>query len=211
MTKEELIKKHSKDNVQELERWVDANVSLNHKCQAEMYGILYYLEFSKRYKENQAYKKSTFETYLMDRFNIRRGTYDKNVMAYMRYPDEAQRFGVGLVAKIRSECGAVKTDVVFKELKELEKRSKKPLSRDTISKVIDKHRKPRQKKAETDWKTMYNRKAADYEALQARFDKIKKERDDLKEQVKKLKLTADKIIKIRDMLEPTPGQQPSIQ
>jgi hypothetical protein len=98
---------------------------------------LYYLERTKRYKENPIYTKSSFEIYINNLFNLRYSTYKKERFAFISFPDLAKKWGPGLIDKIRHKCGAGKVvDVV--NLIELQPN----INHNQIEKIIKDNSKP---------------------------------------------------------------------
>jgi len=82
---------------------------------------LYHLKTSGRFKENPLYKKSSFASYLEGVYNIREGSFNESVRAFLTFPKESVKYGVGLVSKIHRKCGSSKEKQVLKEIKEKEK------------------------------------------------------------------------------------------
>lgn len=99
---------------------------------------LYYLDRTKRFKENKLYKNSTFERYIGDVFSMKYHAYDKERFSFIAHPEASEKFGPGLVARIKDTCGAEKVNDVVKAIDD---------ARDvkTIDKIIDKNAKPSKK------------------------------------------------------------------
>jgi hypothetical protein len=105
---------------------------------------LYYLDRTKRFKENKVYRNATFEKYIGNLYSLKRATYDKERFAFIAHPEAAEKYGPGLVARIKDDCGADKVVDVVKKIEDA-----KDIG--TIDKIIVKNAKkqPEPKKAET--------------------------------------------------------------
>ncbi len=210
MDMEETKKNEKYDGIAlvELETKIEKLRIESRESQREMYECLEYLRTSYRYKENTRYKKASFWQYLEDRFNIRQGTFRENVRSFTKFPQYSVEYGVGLVAKIDRICGGIKVDKVISEIKEEATSRKNGVPIDKIESIIQKNRSTKKIKKEiTDWKAMYEteRQAHDKtkEALKFAMGKIK----ELNEQVAKLKVTATKWSRIRDVFEDRPRER----
>jgi hypothetical protein len=206
MTKDELVKKYKGKGIDEIEKEIQKSHKSSKNAQADMTYMLAYLKYSKRWKENPVYKNSSFDDYLMGTCNMRRGTFEDNLHAYMHFPEEAKQYGVGTVAKIRRECGAVKEKEVLKEIAASQKGLKKQIDRDKINAVIKKYTPPKVEKAPVmSWKE----RALNAEALLVIRDDTIREKNEIirnqAEQIEKLKKTVLELRSLRDMktaLEP---------
>ena len=183
--------KYDGKNIHELEQLVTSNSEASRDCMRAMYEVLAYLEDSKRYKENPAYKKATFAEYLEDRFTIRLQTYRDNKDAFIRFPEQTIKLGVGIVAKTRRECGAIGQK---KALQEIEKKSasrKTPLKRNEIENIIKQFSKNpdgnKIQKTITDWRAMYEAEKIAHNGTREYLELTLKENERLEEQIKKLK------------------------
>jgi len=105
---------------------------------------LYYLERTNRYKENPIYRDDTFKRYINDLFNLSYSTFQKERFAYITVPLATEHHGVGIIDKIRTECGINKIKEVIKEIDD--KDIKKSVE---IDKIIKKHAKPKTVKPKT--------------------------------------------------------------
>lgn len=109
--------------------------------------ILAYIELMRLWRKNPMHKNSSFEVYLADIFNMRMGTYRREKTAFINYPDEVKKYGVGIVARIHKDCTAVKAKSVLKELDEKTGELKTPIKRDQIETIILKHTPPKKEKS----------------------------------------------------------------
>ena len=193
MTKEQLKQKYGNKKIGEIEREIKANVGLSFKAQMEMTFALSYLKFSSRYKENSIYRKATFDSYLKGMYNIRLGTFHERVQAFSHYPIEAEKYGVGLVAKIKRKCGVHKEKSVFNEIRETQKKLKTPIKAAHIETIIKRNSLPVKDKAiPIDYKTMYLREE------EAHWE-TSKQLIEAKAQIEKLKATVLELRPLRDM------------
>ena len=107
---------------------------------------LFYLERTSRWRESPQHraKKTTFENYMMDKFNTRYATYFKARQAYLSYPAETDVFGVGVVAKIKKECSPENVKKAMGELRIIHRKTGHgSRCRSEVSAVIEKYAKPR--------------------------------------------------------------------
>lgn len=190
----EINKKYDCMTINELESMIEAAFRSARDAQKEMYGMLYYLYTTKRFRQNPRYKKAAFETYLEDRFTIRMGTFRENVKAYVNYPDFAVEYGAGLVTKISNVCGSKKISKVISEITKEEKTRKNDLNRSKIEEIIQRNATPTKVKHEvTDWRGMYEREREAHmktiESLKAAGKRI----IELEDQVRRLKNTVNRI------------------
>ncbi len=98
--------------------------------------VLYYLQFTSRYKENKKYKNATFESYIYDQYHLRITSFDKEKIAFLLYPKQAVNLGPGIITKVRAKCGVLKTPKVLKEIQASQQTPAK------IEKIIEKYAKP---------------------------------------------------------------------
>lgn len=118
---------------------------------------LYYLERTNRFKENTLYKKATFERYIGDVFAMKYNTYNNERFAFIANPEAAEKFGPGLVSRIKENCGAEKINDVVKAIEDVKDVS-------AIDKIIEKNskRSKKEKKAADD-KAKETKKAVENE------------------------------------------------
>lgn len=105
--------------------------------------ILAYIELTRLWRKNPQHKASSFKAYIFDVFNLRPETYRREKQAFLNWPDETKRYGVGVVARIQKDCGVPKTKTVLKELNEKAGELKTPIKREQIEKIICKHVPPK--------------------------------------------------------------------
>jgi hypothetical protein len=162
---------------------------------------LRYLQKTNRYKENTRYAKEPFKAYLEDQYGIRFGTYMGWVKA-LPYEKEAEIFGVGLVSKTVSICGAKGARRAFSEISALEEVKKKSVPREKIDTIIAKHTDPKRKEREaenvrTDWKAQYIAERDAHQrtktALRNALETIEQQAD----QIAKLKRSAGMMLEVK--------------
>ena len=202
-TKEKVVSEFDSVPLAELETQAKTLAVSSMDYQFKMYEILVYIKDGKRWMENPLYKRSSFWQYLDDIFTIREQTYRENVLAMQKHPEFAKQYGVGLVSKVRRECGALRVSKVHTAIEDESAKRKKPLTRLNIAKIIEKHTdvKKKIKKVINDWKSMYEVECAAHdntkESLRAALATV----CDLEEQIEKLKVTAAIASDIRNMFE----------
>lgn len=206
MVKEELKTKYGSKTIGELEGIVKGNQQLSREAHAEMYHILYYLETSRRYKENKRYAKEPFKVYVDDVFGIRYNTYLDNRKAYVLFPEESTQFGPGIVSRTIRECGKAKVKEVFQDVNKLEEVKKKVVPRAKIDEIITKNQNPnRVVKEYTDWRAMYETEKLAHDKTKEQLRAAHKKITDLEKQIVKLKSTASMVSRMRKVLSEDPA------
>lgn len=172
-----------KKPIAEIERIIESHKESSRQAQLKMYESLEYLRTTSRYKENKAYTKSTFWTYIEDRYNIRPTTYRESVKAYLKYPDEAIHYGVGLVSKVLRQCGTLKAKSVFLQIL-----AKDTMKRPDIEKIIAKNMSSAKiEKNYVDWRAMYEAEKAAHGRTREELNMALKKINELTAQVRKMK------------------------
>ena len=193
MTREELRQRYDVMKIGEIESEIKEKHGLSFAAQKEVIYALSYLRASGRYKENPQYRKSSFETYILGQYNMKVGTFLENERAVLHYPEVAEKYGIGLVAKVHRKCGVKKAAQVFREIKEVQGSLKTPIKRAKIESVIEKHSAPLKPKVPAiDWRERYEREAA------AHMD-TKRELKEARAQIERLKATVLELRPLRDM------------
>jgi len=143
---------------------------------------LYYLKYTSRFKENKFFKKSTFEQYLNTRHSLRLATFENEAWAFFKYPIASERYGAGLINKIKTVCGA---ENVPKVVGRIELLPKKDMQK--INTIIDANEMPERKKRKADQRTRPTIKS-----LQSALDKaqgiIQTQTAELKEAYARIKI-----------------------
>jgi hypothetical protein len=193
---------YDKNTINELEVMVESKTKESRNAEKEQIEILFYLKTSGRYKENKRYERATFYDYIEDRFNIRRGTYDKNQLAYLKFPDASAEYGVGLVSKVITMCSAKHTPKVLGIIEDARKSAKRELNRAKIQSIIENNRiLPKIEKKVTDWKTMYEREAKAHESTKRELKKAIERIKELTDQNEKLKVSVGRYSDIQEIFE----------
>lgn len=104
------------------------------KSRKEFIEGLYYLETTKRFRDDKKYKNSQFSTYIMDKFQLRITTYHKEKFAFLKFPEASEKHGPGLINKVKSRCGVGNVQKIIKEIE-----TKPDISRENIEKLIEKN------------------------------------------------------------------------
>lgn len=143
---EELKKLYDGKKINEVISTADQFCAASKESRIEFIKTLYYLKFTQRFRELPLYKKSTFDQFLMDRFNTRITTFEKEVRAFARFPEETKDLGAGLIDKIDRKCGSDKTGKVIGEIKKAREKKKNKLSRGDVEKIIQQHALPQKPK-----------------------------------------------------------------
>lgn len=135
---EELKKKYDGKAIAEIESGCKKLVEKSVDNRKEFILGLYYLERTKRFKENKIYANSTFESYIRTMYNLRYNTYNKERFGFIAHPAAAQKWGVGLIAKIQNVCGAGKVSDVMGKID-----ATKNITHEQIGKIIGTNAKER--------------------------------------------------------------------
>lgn len=69
---------------------------------------LFYLDFSKRYREDPSYKKASFKSYIEGKLGISELQYQTWRTAYAQFPEEVKEHGVGFISETMKTCGSVR-------------------------------------------------------------------------------------------------------
>jgi hypothetical protein len=190
----EILKKYEGKTLKQIEDQIRENNKSAHESRAGVVEGLMYLRKTSRYKENPLYAKSSFERYLMGEFNMRLGTLLETASAYSNYPEESARYGVGLIAKVKKRCTPVAQRKVMDEIKATGKKLKKPITRDKIDFIIQKHAKPSPPAKET-YKELYVAEVEKNQKLTEKYNQAMNDLTAANRQIEKLKAT---ILKMRD-------------
>jgi len=186
MKKKNLKQKYEKKTIAQIEKSIKLNFEKSMGLKLEAMLGLYFLKTSKRYKENPLYKKSSFKVYLESVYNMREGTFDDSIRAALRFPDEATKYGIGLVAKVFRDCGFKKEKIVFKEIAIKAKQLKTPIKRGQIDTIIKKYAKPLPP-AKPAYKELYVTEKAAHDNLIAQYNDLMTAYKSAQEQIKFLK------------------------
>jgi len=120
---------------------------------------LFYLEHTGRYKDNKAYAKADFETYIREVFNLSPQKYRESRLLYVKFPVEAEKYGVGYVARAAKRCGADKLPTIFNALKREEKKRQTPVSSEVKDAILDANARPKPTITYIDWQERYRQVA----------------------------------------------------
>jgi hypothetical protein len=156
-----LKKKYDSKKITQVENDVDSFRKASNSAEKNMVETLYYLDSTERFKENATYKNSTFKAYISDRFCITLKKYFDMRKAYHYYNDDAIKYGCGLITSISRRCGKDNVSLVLEEMNREDSKTKGPISRSRIEKVIEKYEKAKpipklpDINDDTNWKLKY--------------------------------------------------------
>lgn len=201
MNEQELRAKYDGMSVKEIHEAAIRFHSTARDSHRQFYESLEYLRITRRYKELPGYKKAIFWTYLEDNFALRKATYEENVRAYLKYPEFAVRYGVGLVSKVMRTCGQQKVKPVLDQIVKEQDAKKKPIPRAKIETIINQYKKPVIKREVTEWKVMYERECAAHERTRAALKEAMARIHELEEQNERLKRTAETFGEVRALFD----------
>ncbi len=138
----EIVKEFEAKAIKTIEKVVDEAIKTMTGGRYERIKALFYLSHTGRFRENKIYKDSSFDRYILDRHLITVGTYENEKWAFLRFPDESQKRGPGIISSIKNKCGAGKVKKVLGEIKTAEGNRKTAIPRTKIQEIIDKNAKP---------------------------------------------------------------------
>jgi hypothetical protein len=139
MKLDKLKKENDGRSIVDIEQEIKNNQLRNRATMIRMVELLYYLDRTRRFKENEGYKNSQWDHYLLDFYGMRPHTYIKYRNAILRQRKKVEEHGVGLVAKIWDVC-----DKPEKAIKEIDKLKTSGVQwRQKVEEIIEKHRKPK--------------------------------------------------------------------
>jgi hypothetical protein len=194
----DLKNKYKNQTIGQIEKLIKSDLEKSIDARREAYLALYHLKTSGRYKENPLYAKSSFKVYLDEVYTIRENSFNESVTAYLKYPEECKSFSVGVISRIRRDCGAKKEKTVMKEIVTKAKSLKVPIKREQIRKIIEAHAKPKSP-VKPAYKTLYNNELRAHQVTKDRYDDAIKELKAARKQIEKLKIT---ILSFREVVEP---------
>lgn len=188
MTIKEILKKKYRDKkLSEIESTVTDNLNKSVKHRKNFILALYYLDFTSRFKENLAYKKETFETYINDQFHLRLGTYHQERWAFIKHEKAAIKHGPGLITKIKKSCGPVNVKKVLVKINDVESKRTTPLSRNKKEEIISDYALPVKEKIVKKDKISKIEKEDQLVRLKAEVRRLKAENVELKLIIEKYK------------------------
>jgi hypothetical protein len=116
MVFDELKKKYDSLEITEIESEMERHGRFSIQHRKEFIFGLYYLERTKRYRESGRFKAASFDVYLRSVFNLSIQKYEEERKAFIVYPEESQKHGVGIVVNIIKKCGALKAESAIKAI-----------------------------------------------------------------------------------------------
>jgi len=195
---EELKKKYDGKPITEIETGCKKLAEKSSSNRKDFILGLYYLERTKRFKENPVYVHSTFEVYIRATYNLRYTTYNKERFGFIAHPSAAQKWGVGLISKIQHVCGAGKVPGIVEKIEMQKNITHEQIDRIITANAKDRPPKPEKKlireveaenikkgKTIAEYIQTINEKDAQIARMRNTIAKLKAENDDLKAQVLK--------------------------
>lgn len=172
MNIKQLKEKYDAKQIDEIEALAKNANELQEMQHKEFIGALFYLENTKRFKENPTYKAATFAEYTIGFYGLSVQTYNHYRFAYFRYPAESEKYGPGTIMNIVKKCGGEMVPTVIKAIEK-----EKKLDQAKKGEVIEKFAKTHLKK----------RKARpSYAEIERENIKLKKENQELQKRLKEV-------------------------
>lgn len=82
----------------------------------DLYGLLFYLEKTNRFREEQSYSNSTYSDWLRDKLGMTYPQYHSRRMAYDLFDEPAiNTLGIGTVSRAIRVCGAKKARAIVRQ------------------------------------------------------------------------------------------------
>lgn len=188
----QLRQKYDGKKIDDIETEIKDNKTLSIEARKVAIFALSYLRITGRHKENPTYRKSNFFNYLFDYYNIREHTFREAEKAFLNYPEESVKYGVGLIAKIGRMCSdSVQTRKAIKDIVNADKELKTPIKREKIDSILNKYARPKKDKPQQqvlDYKRLYFKERDDHAATRAELKKAMEQIQKLKKTVSRLKL-----------------------
>jgi predicted nuclease with TOPRIM domain len=141
MNYEKIKKQFNGKKIGEIETEAGRHLKNSQHSRAEFIKVLYYLQRTRRFRENAKYKVSTFADYIQNEYNLTASVFEKEKWVYLHFEKEADIIGAGRVARIKQDCGNVRGKKVIKELLTLKKQKPKQFTLQKIDEVIEKNTK----------------------------------------------------------------------
>ena len=175
--------KYDKQPINIIETAIETAKNASLESRRDFIHTLFYLDQTKRFRENPSYKKATFAVYIGFRYHLRPTTYQKEKIAFLAHEKHTLIYGPGLVSKIRNECGPTKVDEVFSKITPDDKVQK-------IEKTIKRFAKPKKivkEKVKAEIPTVIE------QSLRERNIELEKRIVDQDAQIFKLKATVERL------------------
>ena len=192
-----LKKKYDNKPLSFIEKTANKAKQLSYASRKDFILILNYLEMTKRYREDRTYKNADFKTYISDKFHLLFNTYYNERIAYERFPELSQKFGTGLVMKIKETCGNEKVEIIFGKIPP--KATREQIS-DIISKFAKRGISDLATKQIRDYKASYHTAIADLKAVRVELKVAYNTIQEKEIQIEKLKEAVKRLGKINDRL-----------
>lgn len=144
MTKQELLAKYKEVPVKDIISAIRDEQAKSFEHMKSMVGKLYFLELSKRYKEDPQYKKSSFEDFIGNAFPPM--TYNKYYemrQVYVNFEEEARSLSPEVVARAYRKCGALNMKKALTEMKNREEKTGKQIPLCAKYDIIEKYERPK--------------------------------------------------------------------
>jgi len=155
-------------SIEEIEKRLKNLVKNLNQTRMELIMTLFYLESYSRYKENAFYSRESFKFYLKNFIRISSTMYEADKWAFAIFPKESQRWGPGIIIKIKNICGRLRTQKVILEMRKFEKEKRRPILNEEAEKIILRYKKDEVSAEEVSY--IYNETKAELKAVIAEND-----------------------------------------
>jgi len=183
-----------KKSIEQIETIAESALKESVENRVKFISVLYFLERTKRFRENKQFKNETFKNYITIKYLLPYERYYQERLAYVKTPKEVETYGIGNVVKVNKQCSPLEAPKVFEELnrkvKEKQKKQKvtdsQPvvLAQPEIDAVIKKHARP---------KIEIPQKVYTYAQLERMYQKTCEENKRLLKKLEELKAREEKL------------------
>ncbi|MBA4369850.1 MAG: hypothetical protein C0403_19655 [Desulfobacterium sp.] len=134
MKLEKLKEKYKNKDIIEIESLIE-KTKINVESEREkLISLLFYLESTHRWRENPLYKNTIFPDYIKAKYNMTFNQYHAEKMAFIVFPKEVKKIGLGNTTRAIKNCGVYKAKETFKIIE----KEKKPTN-EKIIEIIKRH------------------------------------------------------------------------
>jgi len=138
MELEDLKKSYNKKTLFDIENIISTSRESAVNFQVDFYNALFYLESTKRFREDPLFKKAQFKDYLENKWNESFNRYFYVRHAVLGFPKESAELGFPIVAKVIRKCNdALIVPKVLKEIRDVVDKTNPPQFFDKVNEIID--------------------------------------------------------------------------
>lgn len=204
MQLEELKIRYDKQTIDDIEKDITTNKETSVKAEKAFIMRLYYLESTKRFRENRDYQRAEFKEYVDRKWGMTYNQYFNLRMAWITFEVESVAIGPNMVAKAIKTCGARKAPKAIAELTAKAKKGDGSVRQEEFREILQKHTETPTAtitKSNVNWKAMYQQKCQEVERLKGLARELEKENLHLKEENGRLRAAFKKLHGITSIID----------